>query len=245
MESQISADQRRVEVCNSPLLFDTYFQNRDCVVVIIDVFRATSAICTAFQNGIEKIKPVVSVEEAKAYQTRGWLAAAERNGQVVEGFEFGNSPFHYSPEVAKGKKLALTTTNGTRAIDAAKEANQVIIGAFLNLKAVVNYLIQQNKDVLLLCAGWKNRFNLEDTLFAGAVVYHLKKQEQFAGLSDSSIAAERIYAQAKGNLNVFLESSSHRNRLARLQLEKDIEYCLMESKINLVPILKNGELVLA
>lgn len=244
MESIINEHEKRVEVCPSPLLFDTYFQNKDCIVVVIDVFRATSAICTAFANGIERVRTVVNVDEAKAYQEKGWLAAAERNGEVVEGFELGNSPFHYSRELVNGKQLALTTTNGTKAVGVAKKANTILIGSFLNLSSIVKYINNSPKDVLLLCAGWKNRFNLEDTLFAGAVVNELSKNEIFRGKSDSAIAAENLYNHAKSDLMSYLESSSHRNRLARLNLHQDIEFCLQHDKFDVLPILKNEDFVL-
>lgn len=244
MESVINENQRRVEVCPSPLLFDIYFQNKDCIVVVIDVFRATSAICTAFANGIEKVRTVVDVEEAKSYQEKGWLAAAERNGEVVDGFELGNSPFHYNESLVKGKKLALTTTNGTKAVDIANEANTIIIGSFLNLSSVVNFINKQQKDVLLLCAGWKGRFNLEDTLFAGAVVSGLSKNTIFKGKSDSAIAAENLYNQAKPNMIEYLSSSSHRNRLAKLNLHKDIEFCLQIDQFDVLPILNHEDFIL-
>ncbi|KAA3648897.1 MAG: 2-phosphosulfolactate phosphatase [Bacteroidetes bacterium] len=242
METIINENQRRIEVCVSPNLFPVYFKNKDCIVVVIDIFRATSAICTAFENGVKGIIPVLTIEEARKYQDTGMLAAAERSGEIVEGFDIGNSPFSYMKPEMKGKEVVLTTTNGTKAINYAKDASEVVIGSFLNLKAICDYLEKKDKDVILLCSGWKDRFNLEDTLFAGAVVYHLKKNERFIGLSDSSIAASCLYDQAKGDLNEFLKNSSHRNRLARLNLEKDIEYCLQENIIELVPILKGNTL---
>jgi 2-phosphosulfolactate phosphatase len=243
METIVNENQRRVEVCVSPLLFPTYYNNPDCVVVVIDVFRATSAICAAFENGVKSIIPVLTVEEAKEYQSKGFLAAAERNGQIVKGFDIGNSPFSYMNDNVIGRDVVLSTTNGTKAISYAKEANEIIVGSFLNLKAICNYLESQKKDVILLCAGWKDRYNLEDTLFAGAVVYYLSKNKLFTGLSDSSLAAKSMYIEAKGNLGDYLKESSHRNRLAKLNLEKDIDYCLQESIIDLVPKLKGKHLI--
>ena len=235
METTENANQRKVEVCYSPELFPIYYSTDDCVVVIIDIFRATTAICTAFQNGVKQIIPVATIDEAKAYQAKGMIAAAERNGEIVEGFDLGNSPFSYMNEEFKGKEVVLSTTNGTQAIEKAKVANTIIIGSFLNLDAVVRYLIKENKNVMLLCAGWKNRYNLEDSLFAGAVVEQLKNNEVFTGLADSSIAAGHLYQAAEGHLNDFLKNSSHRKRLAKLNLEKDIEYCLQLNTMDLVP----------
>lgn len=244
METKVNANEKRVEVCISPLLFPVYFQNPDCVVVVIDVFRATSAICSAFENGVNSIIPVLTVEEAREYQSNGYLAAAERDGEIVDGFDIGNSPFSYMKPEVKGKDVVLTTTNGTKALTKAVDANKVIVGSFLNLKAVCNYLVKEQKDVILLCAGWKDRFNMEDTLFAGAVAFHLKKHKLFAGYSDSSLTAIAMYEEANGNLNDYLKNSSHRNRLAKLNLEKDIDYCLQESIIDKVPIYKNKALII-
>jgi len=245
METFEEAHQRRLEVCITPALFPVYYQNKDCVVVVIDIFRATSAICTAFENGVNSIIPVASVSEAKQYQQKGYLAAAERNGEVVEGFELGNSPFHYVDSKLKGKDIVLSTTNGTKAIERAKAADHIIIGSFLNLSAVVEYLERQNKHVILLCAGWKDRFNLEDTLFAGAVVDQLKVHPVFTGLADSSLAALNLYQQAKSDLNGFLANSSHRRRLSRLNLEKDIDYCLQTNISEKVPTFKGNALFVA
>jgi len=243
METFEAPHQRRLEVCMSPALFPVYYQSNDCVVVVIDVFRATSAICTAFEHGVNSIIPVAHVSEAKAYQAKGFLAAAERNGEVVEGFDIGNSPFNYMDPKIKGKDVVLTTTNGTKAIERAKAADHIIIGSFLNISAVVDYLNRQNKNVILLCAGWKDRFNLEDTLFAGAVIDQLKAHPIFTGLADSSIAALNLYRLAKDDLNAFLANSSHRKRLEKLDLEKDIDYCLQSDISNKVPIFKGNALI--
>lgn len=242
METIIKAHERKVEICYSPALFPVYYSNKDCVVVVIDVFRATSAICTAFQYGVKRIIPVASVDEAREYKAKGYIVAAERHGEIVEGFDMGNSPFSYMNPALKGKEVVLTTTNGTKAIERAKAADKVIIGSFLNLKAVCNYLERQNKHVILLCAGWRDRYNMEDSLFAGAVVSQLKQNPIFSGLADSSLAAEHLYQIAKSDLNGFLINSSHRKRLAKLNLEKDIEYCLQENTMDLVPLFKGNAL---
>lgn len=244
METVENKYQRKVEVCYSPALFPVYYANKNCVVVVIDVFRATSAICTAFQHGVKQIIPVASVEEAREYKAKGFITAAERHGEIVEGFDMGNSPFSYMNSDLKGKEIVLTTTNGTKAIERAKAADTIIIGSFLNLQAVCDFLVKQNKNVILLCAGWKDRYNLEDSLFAGAVVNTLMKNEVFTGLADSSLAANHMYELAKNNINDFLKNSSHRRRLAKLNLEKDIDYCLQTNTTDVVPIFKGNGLTI-
>jgi 2-phosphosulfolactate phosphatase len=213
------------------------------VVVIIDIFRATSAICTAFAHGVSKIIPVSSIEDARRYQREGYLVAAERNGEVVQGFDIGNSPFHYMDEGLNGKEIVMTTTNGTKAVERARAADHVIVASFLNLTAVVKYLREMNKNVILLCAGWKDRFNLEDTLFAGAVVNQLKRESHFTGLADSSLAADHLYQLAADDVYGFLSNSSHRRRLSRLHLEKDIEFCLQKDEFDKVPYLSGNAIV--
>jgi 2-phosphosulfolactate phosphatase len=233
---------KSVEVCFSPISYPL-FRNDDAIVVIIDIFRATSAICTAINHGVNSIIPVSTVEEAIEYQSKGYLAAAERHGEVVDGFEFGNSPFSYMVESVKGKTIVLTTTNGTVAVEAAKDAHKVVIGSFLNLSVLTNWLISQNRDVVLLCAGWKNKFNLEDTLFAGAVISRLTETGKFENTCDTAQAASHLFNSAKADLYGFLENSSHRKRLEKLNLDKDIRYCLELDLAPVIPILEGLSIV--
>jgi 2-phosphosulfolactate phosphatase len=231
-----------IEVCYSPQSYHL-FHKPDAIVVVIDVFRATSAIVTAFYNGVSKMIPVATIEEAREYQKNGFLAAAERDGEVVEGFELGNSPFGYMNNKIKGKTIAISTTNGTQAIEVSKNANKIIIGSFLNLDVVCEYLLTQQKDVVLLCAGWKNKFNLEDTLFAGAVIEKLSHQNSVTYNCDSAIASKHLFNLAKQDLFSFLSASSHRQRLAKLDLERDIQYCLTLNQCSVIPFLEGKYLV--
>ena len=233
--------KRKIEVCFTPALLPIY-NISNAIVVVIDIFRATSSICYGLDNGAEAIIPVASVEECKSYESKGYLLAAERDGKVVDGFDFGNSPFAYAGEKVNGKTIVLTTTNGTHAIDESKKtAYQVIIGSFLNLTAVCDYLKTQDKDVFLLCAGWKNKFNLEDTLFAGAVVYQLKDENYF--LDDASVAADDLYRLAKDDLSAYTSKTSHSERLKKLGIEEDIKFCLNVDITSIIPVLKDGRLI--
>lgn len=207
-----SGSTRRVEVVYSPALFPVYFDNNDCTVVVIDVFRATSAICAAFESGIDSLIPVASLEEAITYKQKGFKVGAERNAEIVEGFDFGNSPLTFKDGKFKDESLVLTTTNGTRAVEMAKPAHRVVIGSFTNFSALCDFVEKEDKDVLLLCAGWKDRFNLEDTLFAGAVAQRISQNLRFSDLSDSTIASINMYDGAKDDLYGFLGESSHRKR---------------------------------
>ena len=235
-------NRKRIEVCFTPGEY-AYYKDEFEIVVVIDVLRATSAICAAFDNGIESIIPVPTVEEAWEYKQKGYLAGAERKGQIVEGFDFGNSPFSYMKEEFRGKEVVLTTTNGTKSLDVAKDAEIVVVGSFLNLTALSKWLYEQEKNVLCLCSGWQDKFNLEDTICAGAISDYLISTGYYTAIEDSSIAAKYLYLSAKDNYFGYLKSSSHRRRLKNLHLNEDIKYCLTPDQTDVIPILKDGKLV--
>jgi len=217
-----------LNVCLSPALIPL-FKVEDYIVVIIDIFRATSSICYGIDNGAEAIIPVSQVEECAAYAEKGldYLLAAERDGKVVEGFA--------------GKTIVLTTTNGTHALHLSRGAKKVVIGSFLNLTSLCNWLNSQNENFLLVCAGWKNNFNLEDTLFAGAVADQLKHSN--FKLDDAAIAANDLYQIGKYDINAYLKKTSHSERLKKLGIEKDIEFCLQVDLTTAIPVLDGEQLV--
>jgi len=233
--------QRKIEVCLTPALIDLY-AIENSIVVVIDILRATSSMVYGIDNGAQAIIPVAQVEECMNYAGKGYLLAAERNGEVVEGYDFGNSPFSYTAEKVAGKTIVLTTTNGTKALHLArKRASQVVIGAFLNLEALCEWLKTQDKDVLLLCAGWKDQFNLEDTIFAGAVVNQLRRI--FTHYDDASVAAEDLYLLAKNDLRAYIHKSSHSHRMVALNIEEDVKFCLQTNICQTIPVLEGDQLV--
>ncbi|TNE53152.1 MAG: 2-phosphosulfolactate phosphatase [Bacteroidetes bacterium] len=234
--------RKRIEVCFTPGEYQ-YFKDEFEIVVVIDVLRATSAICAAFEHGVKAIIPVPTVEEAMEYKKQGYLAGAERKGQIVEGFDFGNSPYTYMNADFEGKEIVLTTTNGTKSLDVAKDAEVVVVGSLLNLQALSEWLSEQHKNVLCLCSGWQDKFNLEDTICAGAISEYLINTGRFTSNEDSSIAAKYLYLSAKDNYLGYLKSSSHRRRLKNLNLNEDIKYCLTPNQASVIPILKDGKLV--
>ena len=231
-----------LEVCLTPALLPLY-NIEDSIVVVIDIFRATSSICYGIENGAEAIIAVSRVEECAAYREKypEYLLAAERDGEVVAGFDFGNSPFSYTSEKVGGKTIVLTTTNGTHALQLSIKGKKIVIGSFLNLTSLSNWLKKQDTDVLLVCAGWKNKFNLEDTLFAGAVVSQLK--DDGYKLDDAGIAAFDLYEAGKNNLGDYLKKTSHSERLKELGIEKDIAFCLNVDIATAIPILEGDRLV--
>ena len=231
--------------CLSPALLHL-FDVSNSIVVIIDVLRATSTIATALHNGAAAIIPIDNVAECIRLGTElDAITAGERDGQVAEGLQYGNSPFEYPSEFIGGKTLVLTTTNGTKLLHMAlaNGATDIITGSFPNITAVCNHLLKENKNVILACAAWKDKVNIEDTLFAGAVVNRLK--ENFTLQCDSSQMAESLYLTAQPDLYAFMKerNATHYHRLTKYHLEKDIRYCLTNDGAHSLPVYVNGKLV--
>jgi 2-phosphosulfolactate phosphatase len=195
---------------------------------------------TALAHGIESIMPFANLDDCLAMKPKGYYTAGERDGKKVDGFDLGNSPFEYMNPDLKGKKIAFTTTNGTQAIAKSSGAKEIVIGSFLNLGAVTHHLLNASNHVLVVCAGWKGKVNLEDTLFAGALVEKLK--DHIEPDCDAPLAARHLYNLAKKNMVAFLSEYSHVKRLARLNIHKDIEFCLTADQYPVVPILRDGVL---
>ncbi|GAB2840248.1 2-phosphosulfolactate phosphatase [Ferruginibacter profundus] len=230
--------------CLSPALLHLY-DLKNAVVVIIDVFRATSTIASVIKNGAKCIIPVDEVFKAiEISKQLDAIAAGERDGQIAEGLQHGNSPLEYSREFIEGKTLVLTTTNGTKLLQMALDnnADTIISGSFPNLSSVCKYLTEQNKNVVLACAGWKDRYNIEDTLFAGAVISKIK--EHFTIHCDSSLTAELLYESNKHNLMGFAPHLTHYHRLVeRFGLIEDISFCLTPDSADILVLYKEGKLI--
>lgn len=227
----------------TPALIDQ-FEIDQAIVVVIDVLRATTTMCTAFDYGVRSMIPVLTIEEGRELQAQGYLAAAERNGEQIEGFDFGNSPFSYMGKHIKGKDIVISTTNGTKALQAAVERNakEIVIGAFANLSKLSEYLIKRRENVVLLCAGWKDKPNLEDTAFAGAMVRKLRSH--FRLFEDAALIAETLYRNANRRKRYYLRNSSHFNRLFhKLQIQKDVKYALRRDTHGVIPKLIGEHLV--
>ena len=229
----------------SPSLLELY-DVKDSIVVIIDILRATSTIASALHNGAKAIIPVDSVAKCiKLGKQLDVITAGERNGKIAEGLQYGNTPLQYTHDFINGKTLVLTTTNGTRLLHLAlsENAKGIITGSFCNISAVCDYLIDQKSNVVLACAAWKNRINIEDTLFAGAVITRIK--DQFDLNCDASQMAEVLYSQAKDDLFEFMKekNASHYHRLMNFGLEKDIRFCLTKDNANVLSVYSNGRLV--
>jgi 2-phosphosulfolactate phosphatase len=234
--------KRKLETCFSPALYEPG-EHENSIVVVIDILRASSAICTAFANGARSIIPVAETNEAKEYKSRGYLVAAERDGFVLDFADFGNSPFNFTRDKVEGKTIVYSTTNGTGIINMASSAYLITVGSFLNFGALTDWLIKQDRDTLLFCAGWKNKFNIEDTVCAGAMAEKLLESGKFSTICDSTLAAIDLWSLAKPDLSDYIEKAAQRTRLRDKKLDDCIEFCLTFNFTDKIPVMKNGFLV--
>ncbi|MDP7430369.1 MAG: 2-phosphosulfolactate phosphatase [Flavobacteriales bacterium] len=228
----------------SPVYFDKYADN-ESIVVVIDVLRATSVISTAFHYGVKEIIPVQTLDQALEFKAKeNHIVAAERNAMLIDGFDFGNSPFHYMNKDVQDKTLVFTTTNGTKALNMAIN-HQTITASFVNFDAVADYLINQQQNIILFCSGWKGYFNLEDSIFAGKLA-EILLQKGFSTTDDSTLSSIYLHQKSDTDLFAFLNSSSHRNRLKTLNMEEDTKFCLQpDFQSDIVPLLENKKLIKA
>lgn len=231
---------KTIDVCVSPEMMHLY-EVHDKTVVVVDVLRATSCMVTAFAHHVDHIIPIADLEECRSMKASGYITTGERNGEKVEGFDRGNSPFEYMDDLT-GKKIAFTTTNGTLAISKSAGAKEIVVGSFLNLNAVKQHILNNTNSVLVLCAAWKGKVNLEDTLFAGALIDALGKA--IAPDNDAALIASQLYRNAGPDLVGFLNQSSHVQRLNRLNIHDDIKFCVTPDQFNVVPVMNDGRLTL-
>jgi 2-phosphosulfolactate phosphatase len=234
--------KNRLEVCLSPALYHKH-SNDDNLVVIVDILRATSSICAGIHNGVKSIIPVSTVEEARKMKKKGYLVASERDGYVLDFADFGNSPFNFTPEIVSGKEIVYSTTNGTRCIQMASHSKAVVIGSFLNISSLAEWLVSQNAPVLIFCASWKDRFSLEDTVFAGALAERLMNSGKYESICDAVIASIDLWNLAKSDLVGYIQKSAQKGRLASKGLDDCIEYCLTADQTCVIPALQDDRLI--
>ncbi len=226
---------RQIETCLSPDLLHLHTIH-DKMVVVIDVLRATSCFTAGIGAGVTEIVPRATEAECFELRQRGYVIAGERNGLKIPGFDIGNSPFEYMEQM--GKKIASTTTNGTKTLNMVCDSPIVLIGSFLNLSAICRFVKTQDLDLLLVCSGWQGRFSMEDSLFAGAVVDMV--YDYFTVKDDASIACCSLFLSAKNDLVGFLKNCSHFNRLKGYGLMREVEFCLSIDRFDVLPKYKNG-----
>ncbi|HEY0828169.1 MAG TPA: 2-phosphosulfolactate phosphatase [Bacilli bacterium] len=213
-------------------------------VIVIDVLRATSTIVTALEYGSTGVIPVASIDEARSIQRHDDLLGGERFCKKIIGFDFGNSSYEYMNPEIEGKRLIITTTNGTRALEKYKDAAHVIAGSMLNAAVCAQAALQFKKDILLVCAGTLDHFCLEDGLCAGLIINELLYRSSTSlELNDFAVSMHLAYKQAKDHLVETMLQCSNGLRLTRLGFREDVIYCSQIDQIQLVPILESGMMV--
>lgn len=217
--------------------------------VVFDVLRATSVIVTALANGCREVVPFVEVEEALAFARgrRDAVLGGERGNVLIPGFHLGNSPLEYTPERVKGRTVAITTTNGTRAVrGAAQGAGEVIIGSLLNAKAAARVALEAGRDAVLVCAGARGKFSLEDTVAAGMVALELTELTGEDGISfesDLAVAACRLAEFYREDPLRALHDSLHGQKLAAMGLHEDLAWCARLNHFDIVPVYREGRII--
>lgn len=234
--------KNRLEVCLSPAMYSKHADDQN-LVVIVDILRATSSICAAIHNGVKSIIPVATIEEARKMKQQGFMVASERDGYVLDFADFGNSPFNFIPEIVKDHDIVYSTTNGTRCIHMASHSKAVVIGSFLNISALADWLISQDSSVLIFCASWKDKFSLEDTIFAGALAERLLQSGKFETICDATNASIDLWNLASSDLNSYIQKSAQKARLASKGLDDCIEYCLTADQTGVVPRFYDDRLI--
>ncbi len=239
----LSKNIKTVEVCFSPKLYEHRLTKDNFIVVIVDILRATTSICAAFDHGVEKIIPVAGIEKAREYKEKGYIVACERDGKVLDFADVGNSPSDFLNDVFRERTIAYSTTNGTKAINLASDADEIVIGSFTNLTAISEWVTEQDKNVVILCAAWKGLFNLEDSLFAGALSEKLLDTGHFETECDSVKAGLDLWSLAGEDLAGYLAKSSHRNRLKHLVSDEDFQYTVTLDSNRVIPRLESNYLI--
>jgi 2-phosphosulfolactate phosphatase len=232
-----------LEVCFSPALYGAINTKSPFTVVVVDILRATTAMCSALGKGLKEIIPVASLDEARAMKAKGYLVAAEREGDILDFADFGNSPLDYQKINLAGKTLVYSTTNGTQAIKLAENEAAVLLGAYVNLDVVVKYLLDRQQDIVILCSGWKDQFSLEDAVFAGALATKLLGSGKYATTCDSAAAAIDLWHQANPDLLNYHKKASHTHRLREIGQDASIPFCFQLNACEVVPRLLDGRIV--
>lgn len=231
-----------IEICFTPALYGHIMTEPPFTVAIVDILRATTSICAAFDNQVKEIIPVATTEEALDYKHKGYLIAAERNGIKLDFADFGNSPDNFTKEHVRGRSIVYSTTNGTQTIKKINNGKPVVIASFINLSAVSKYIASRNQNLVIVCAGWKNKFNLEDSVYAGALTTELLKLGMTMNC-DSAQAAVDLWSIAKENPVAYIQKAMHRERLKKLNLDSILEYCFTLDQTNVVPVFDGHRII--
>lgn len=218
---------------------------QDRIVVVLDVLRATSVIVQALSQGALEIIPVTTVEEAfqmaKIFPRESILLGGERESLKIPGFDLGNSPKEYVEEKVKGKKIILTTTNGTKAFQLVPPEKEILVGSFFNIGAITKRCFESEKDILIFLSGNGGSFSLEDTLCAGMLIDRMAKEKgKSLSLTDSSLCAYIVFQRYENQLLDAFKQSQHGKELIFQGFEDDLIDCVQIDMTNIIPFFKDG-----
>lgn len=216
------------------------------IAVVIDMFRATSVIVTALNNGCEEVIPFLTIEEtlesSEELNREEYILGGERRAVKIDGFDLSNSPLEYTKEVVENKKVLITTTNGTRTLTKSNSAKRIIIAAMINAKAVADKLLEINEDVVIINAGTNGNFSMDDYICSGYIINEMLKVDNNIELTDISKTANMIY-ENNSDIISYVKEATHYSVMKSLELDNDIEYCIKKSIVNNVPEYKDGKIV--
>lgn len=215
------------------------------IVVVIDMFRATSVIVTALNNGCKEVIPYLTIDEtlehAKRLNKNEYLLGGERRAVKIDGFDLSNSPLEYTRELVENKSVLMTTTNGTRTLTKSISAERILIAAMINTKAVANKLLEINKDVVIINAGTNGNFSMDDYICSGYIINEMLKTKSNLDLTDIAKTANIIYESNTDIIN-YVKEATHYSVMKSLGLDDDIAYCTQKSIIDIVPEYTNGKI---
>lgn len=219
---------------------------KDKIVVVIDMFRATSVIITAINNGCKKVIPYLTVEEtleeSKKYNKDEVILGGERRTVKIDKFDLSNSPLEYTKEIVKDKVVLMTTTNGTRALTKCLKGKKIIIAAMINAKAVAEKLLELNEDIIIVNAGTNGEFSMDDYICSGYIINTMLKEKNNVEITDIAKTANMIYESNKGIIE-YVKEARHFSVMKSLNLDNDIEYCIKKSIIDVVPIYDGNKII--
>ena len=213
-------------------------------VIIIDVLRATSVMTTALANGVKAIYPYKDIESVlkNSKLDKNPLLCGERKGLKIERFDCGNSPLEYPRELVEGRNMYMTTSNGTRAIEkSADGAERIYISAFLNVGRVAKQIVEDNRDVVIVCSGTDDNFSLDDALCAGEIIKRATKEKAIE-LSDMAIGLKFIAENSK-DIPITLKGTKHYEYLKSIGFTGDMEHCFTMDKYDILPFYNDGKII--
>jgi 2-phosphosulfolactate phosphatase len=246
----------KIDAFITPFFPETETQFKGSIVVMIDVLRASTTICAAIFNGAKEIITCESTDKAvNIYSSLSKsirFLGGERNCIKPSGFDAGNSPEEYSIEAVKGKTVIITTTNGTKLFQKAKQARMKIVAGFINIDSVLGYIKKiilketiDEQNISFLCAGTNGRLSYEDTICAGAFINNLVREFPDIEMTDSAHAVKNLYNIHSDDMKEFLKTREHALILRQLGFEKDCEIAFSFNIYPVVPIITGNSIKLS